>query len=96
MVLHSLDVQAGADRTAHEEILAAAERSVFLPDRGTGPQDLLTLNWFAIAFGYFRMHDQARPLLEAIGSSPTQSPWDYWPEPLRVYGEYRRDAGLRR
>jgi hypothetical protein len=83
------------DPMARAEILAAAERSVFRPDFGTTPQHRLTLNWFAMALGWFRCFEEARPLFERIGIAPTLWPWAFYgDDAITVFLDYRRHSGI--
>jgi hypothetical protein len=96
----AIDDQVGRDAyrldpDAQREVLAAAERCVFADGFGDGVQERRTLNWCAMALGYFRSFDEARPLLERIGASPTVEPWAYFADGAAgVVASYREQAGL--
>lgn len=80
-------------REAQDEIIAAAEASVFWPDFGTTAQHVLTVNWFALGLAYFGQAARARSLFESIGQSPTLWPWEMFNDPARVFTGYRLAAG---
>ncbi len=84
-----------SDAAVQDEILAAANRSVFFVVESNTPQHTVTLNWFAFAAGYFHRPDIARPLLEQVGRSPTPEPWDYFLDrAMPLLQQYRKEAGL--
>lgn len=83
------------DVEAQRELITAAENSVLRDDFGDSPQHVITLNWFALAFGYFNRADLAAPLFERIGDRPSLWPWSYFTtNAAKVFAAYRDDAGL--
>ena len=84
-----------SDPAVQDEILAAADRSVFFQAEPNTPQRTVSLNWFAFAAGYFYRPDLARPLLEQVGGAPTPWPWNYYPDrAMALLQQYRKEAGL--
>ena len=84
-----------SDPAVQDEILAAANRSVFSHVETNTPQQIVSLNWFAFAAGYFGRPDISRPLLERVGGAPTPGPWNYYPDrAMALLQQYRKEAGL--
>lgn len=77
-----------------EELLVAANRSVFHLGFGDGPEERITSSWFAFAFGYFKVPESSRPLLQRMGAAPAPSGFQYFADPDAVLARFRRDAGL--
>jgi hypothetical protein len=82
------------DRSVHDELLATVERSVGHPSFGDGPEQRITLSWFAATLGYFHLAEAARPILERIADAPAPAGFEYFGNPMGVYLRCRQAAGL--
>lgn len=82
------------DPEVHGRITTAAQRSVFHADFGDGPEERITLSWFATAFGYFHLPEWSRPLFERIAAGPAPSGFEYFGDPAGAYKRYREAAGI--
>lgn len=82
-----------ADPTVVEDLVAAADRSVFSPLFGGEKQCVYARQAFAMVFHLAHERDRARRLFAELGDTVTDFPWYYLGDPREAFVAARSAAG---